>query len=329
MRGVNPNPTVDFVFRKLFGSEENKDLLISLINSIVEPRLHLTDVIIKNPFNLAAYKGAKESIVDIKAMDQDGTWYDIEMQVLGHIFYGKRALFYLAKEYVDQLEAGEHYSALNTTIGIHFLGFDVFADDRMVRHFVFKDMDTNECPAHLEDLQLYFVELGKFHKKWSDISTLRDRWIAFLTQGQAFTRNNLPATLGSEAAIMKAVSELERMGVDPQLRDIYEAEEKAKMADIAELQYAEEQGIKRGIERGLEQGIEQGIERGLEQGIEQGILRGQRQMLIRQMTRHIGLLPAHIEARIDILSSHHITELGEALFDLNSYAEVDEWLSRL
>src|ERR1035438_3951666 len=124
IRGENPSPTVDFVFRKLFGSEENKDLLISLINSIVKPPLHLTDVVIKNPFNLAAYKERKETIVDIKARDQDGIWYDIEMQVLGHALYGKRAIFYAAKVFTDQLGEGQNFSVLNTTIGIHFLCFD-------------------------------------------------------------------------------------------------------------------------------------------------------------------------------------------------------------
>ena len=98
------------------------------------------------------------------------------MQVHGHIFYGKRAVFYVAKKYVDQLEAGQHYSALNTTIGIHFLGFDVFADDRMVCQFVFKDMEANEHPEQFKDLHLYFVEMGKFHKDLADINTTRDRY---------------------------------------------------------------------------------------------------------------------------------------------------------
>src|ERR1700742_3683122 len=100
----NFNPKIDLVFRKLFGTEENKDLLISLINSVVEPGIHVTDVIIKNPFNLADYLGGKESILDIKAQDQNGIWYDIEMQILEHIFYGKRALYYVSKGYVDQLQ---------------------------------------------------------------------------------------------------------------------------------------------------------------------------------------------------------------------------------
>jgi len=97
MRSENPNPTIDVVFRKLFGSEENKDLLISLINSIVGPRLHVNNVVIKNPFNLTSYLGSKESVVDIKAVDQAGVWYGIEMQVHGHGAYGQRAIYYVAK----------------------------------------------------------------------------------------------------------------------------------------------------------------------------------------------------------------------------------------
>ena len=262
MSGENPKPTGDLVFRKLFGSEENKDLLISLINSVVEPNLHLTDVVIKNPFNLAAYKD---------------------------------------------------YSALNTTIGIHFLDFDFFDDDRMVRQFVFKDMETNEHPEQLKVLQLYFIEMGKFHKDWGEITTASDRWIAFMTKGEGLNRKSLPDTLQAEPAIAKAVAELERMGADPELREIYEAEEKARMVEVEELQYAEQKGERRGIE----------------QGIEQGMQRGQQHLLLRLMTRHIGAVPPNIAFRIDTLTPSELEDLGEALFDLNSYAQVADWLARL
>ena len=300
MREGNPSPTLDFVFRKLFGSEENKDLLISLINSIVEPRLHLTDAAIKNPFNLAAYVGSKESIVDIKAQDQDGTWYCIEMQVHGHAFYGKRAIFYAARGYVDQLAAGQHYSALNTTIGIHLLDFNLFADDRMVRQFVFKDMETDEHSEELKFLQLYFVELGKFHKDWPEINTLRDRWAAFMTKGEELHRNSLPTALQAEPAIAKAVVELERMVADPRLRKIFEAEEKARMVDAGQLQFAEQRGEQR----------------------------GRQDLLLRQMTRRMGAAPVNIADRLEMLNPEQLDQLGEALFDLNTYSEVDSWLQR-
>ena len=75
----NPKPTSDMIFRKLFGGEENKDLLMALINSAVGPYLQIVDMEIKNPVNL---EGAKGSIVDTKARADDGNWYIIEMKLL-------------------------------------------------------------------------------------------------------------------------------------------------------------------------------------------------------------------------------------------------------
>ena len=75
------NPRVDFAFKKLFGSEENKDLLISLINSVVNSKDQIIKVELKNPYNLADYKADKLSILDIKAKDAKGTWFNVEMQV--------------------------------------------------------------------------------------------------------------------------------------------------------------------------------------------------------------------------------------------------------
>ena len=64
------NPRVDFAFKKLFGSEENKDLLISLLNAILCEPEPIVDLELKNPYNLADYKAGKMSILDIKALDE-------------------------------------------------------------------------------------------------------------------------------------------------------------------------------------------------------------------------------------------------------------------
>ncbi len=305
LSGHNPSPTTDLVFRKLFGSDENKDLLISLINSVVSPKIVVTDVVIKNPFNLAEYVGSKQSIVDIKAQDQNGTWYAIEMQVHGHVLYGKRAIYYAAKSYVDQQEEGQSYTSLNATIGIHFLGFDMFNDARVMRHFAFRDTETNQASDDLNYLAIYFVELGKFHKALPEISTDSDRWLAFLTMGENLDGARLPASLGVEPKIIKAVTTLERMGTDPVLRDIYEAEEKAKMVDVAELQYAKEKGL------------------------EQGMQLGQVHLLHRMLTKRFGVVPETVASAIDALTPAQVDELGEALFDLNSWADVEAWLAQL
>ena len=123
-----------------------------------------------------------------------------------------------------------------------------------------------------------------------------------------------------EPAITKAVRELERIGGDRSLRELYEAEEKARMIDAAQLQLIGE--------RKLQQGMQQGIQQGIQQGMQQGMQQGQQTLLLRQMIRHIGEVPPGIQTRLGTLTPAQLDDLGEALFDLNSYADVEAWLSR-
>lgn len=94
------NPKVDFAFKKLFGSEENKDILISFINSMLSENQQIKDVYLKNPYNIANYRKDKMSILDIKAVDDKGIWYDIEMQLSEQIFY-EREPFIIGQKYIQ------------------------------------------------------------------------------------------------------------------------------------------------------------------------------------------------------------------------------------
>ena len=94
------NPRVDVTFKKLFGVEENKDLLISLINSIVsEEEDQVKDIQILNPYNIQNFKNDKLSILDIKARGHNDKLFNIEIQISDEADYDKRALYYWAKLY--------------------------------------------------------------------------------------------------------------------------------------------------------------------------------------------------------------------------------------
>ena len=118
------NPRVDFAFKKLFGSEENTEILIDFINSIVSEKDKVTEIELKNPYNLQSYKLNKLSVVDIKAKDQAGRWYNIEMQVTDQEYFDKRSLFYWSKIYSDQIGVGSAFSKLCKTISINVLNFN-------------------------------------------------------------------------------------------------------------------------------------------------------------------------------------------------------------
>ncbi|MGE5339839.1 MAG: Rpn family recombination-promoting nuclease/putative transposase, partial [Candidatus Omnitrophota bacterium] len=137
------NPKVGLVFKKLFGSEENLDILKSFINSHLPAEEQVSELILKNPYNLADYINGKLSILDIKAVDENGKWYDIEMQVDSLDYYGQRTLFYWGKVFTGQIEAGELYSKLRKTIIISIIDFTSFPnDDRYHRIIAPRDIQT-------------------------------------------------------------------------------------------------------------------------------------------------------------------------------------------
>ena len=289
------SPKVDLVFRKLFGDDENKDLLISLINSIVGPRIVITDLMIKNPYNLADYADGRMSILDIKAVDQNGKLYDIEMQIAPQVHYGRRALYYLSKVYVDQIAEGDSFDDLRETIGIHFLDFDYFQDDRYVREVVYRDADTGEYYDQLGHQRLYFIEMRKFRKGWNELSTALDRWISFLNRAESLSRLSIPQELAVDRALVKAVEQLERIGFDPEEREIYERKVQTKMIDAATLQH----------ERNITK----------------------EHMLLRQISKRFGPASDDLPLRLHRLESEQLDELAEAIFDLNSRSEIDAWLT--
>lgn len=302
------NPKIDLVFRKLFGSEENKDILKSLINGILNCTPKIKDVIIKNPYNLATYVEGKTSIVDIKAVDEAGTWYDIEIQVSEQGFYGKRALYYLSKMYVDQIEESGSYESLTKTIGIHLLDFTYFLDDkRYKRHFVYKDMETNEHIDHLSYHQLYFIELNKFDKSWDDIKTLLDRWIAFLNKAVKFDKiTDIPDTLKQEEAIVKAFGKLDVMGLTKEEREIYEAELKKHRDSTEQLRTA----LQKGKAEGRAEGIAIGEAKGKAEGMAVGEAKGRAEGII-EIAKNLKSLATPLDtiAKVTGLSVKEIEDL--------------------
>jgi predicted transposase/invertase (TIGR01784 family) len=115
---ITINPRVDFVFKKLFGTEENKDLLINLLNSIISEADQVKDLVIRNPYNAQNFKNEKLTILDIKAQDNQGKWFNVEMQIVDQDYYAQRALYYWSRLYTEQLAAGINYDCLKKTIGI-------------------------------------------------------------------------------------------------------------------------------------------------------------------------------------------------------------------
>jgi predicted transposase/invertase (TIGR01784 family) len=255
------NPKIDLVFKKLFGSEENKDILLSLINAILPLTQQIAKITLKNPYNVSDYAEGKLSILDIKAEDEHGKLFDIEMQIRGSKFYGKRALFYWAKMFGSQLdyvlddsqvndntlEIG--YSDLKKCIVISLMDFNFFDDEEYQRFYTLKDGKTNIQHKDLDYLDLYFVELKKYKGKLQNLKTTLERWITFLNNAHKYDNKSLPEELAQIKEIRKASQTLEAMYLDEQEKNYYEAQQKFWLDQNT--------FIKETIDKAVEQAVEQ------------------------------------------------------------------------
>lgn len=223
------NPRVDLAFKKIFGVEENSDLLISLINSVVSEEDQVSEVTIINPYNAKNFKKDKLSILDIKARGQDGKRFNIEIQISDEQDYNKRALYYWAKLYSEQLSSTEDYGTLNKAIGIHILNFTSIPKVKKY-HNVFRIKEKDSNMEYFHDLELHTIELRKFMQEAGDeistvMSTIKDKvdlWAAFLTKYDLMNEDSLSGSL-DKPELKKALNVLHVMNFTPDEREEYDS----------------------------------------------------------------------------------------------------------
>ena len=115
----------DIAFRKIFGNDKKKEILISFLNAVLhwEGDKRIQSITIANPFQMPILPNMKTSIIDVKATDFRGNTFIIEMQVADIIGMDKRLLYYTSKEYSQQIVSGEKYTELNPVIFIGIFDF--------------------------------------------------------------------------------------------------------------------------------------------------------------------------------------------------------------
>jgi predicted transposase/invertase (TIGR01784 family) len=258
------SPRVDIAFKKIFGVEENKDLLISLINSIVAGEDQVSEVTLLNPYNPKNFKTDKLSILDIKAKGADGKRFNIEIQISDEADYDKRALYYWAKLYTEQLQTAEDYATLSKAIGIHILNFTSIPQVEKY-HNIFHITEKESGLEYFKDLELHTIELKKFSDNNKEelpeliakIKKPLDIWVAFLTRYDLLKADHLPEPLDN-SSLKKAINVLEVMNFNTEERDLYEDHLKWLRIEANTLKKAEAKGEERGIEIGEARGVEKG-----------------------------------------------------------------------
>jgi predicted transposase/invertase (TIGR01784 family) len=188
----------------------------------------------------------KFSIVDVKATDQAGRRFTIEMQVRAEPHFTRRMMYYLSLLYANQLTAGKGYGELHVSYAIAILDDILFPEhDRFETHFTYRESALN---LSLPDLpQLHFVELPKYADKPAGLRSRLEKWLHVLRFGEHYAsgERELPDDIRAEEEMFMAIEEAKRVNADERLRAILEYRDKVEHDRIT----AEEAAERRGIEK--------------------------------------------------------------------------------
>jgi len=228
------NPKNDLAFKRIFGTEKNKDILIHFLNDIFGRST--------NPIEEVSFlKGSQDpeivaqrvSVVDLLCHDAEGNRFIIEMQVDSEPGFEKRAQYYAARTYIEQREKGIKFANLKSVTFLAITDFILFPNDkqRYLTHHITLDKETYE--QNLKDFSFSFLELPKFKKTKEQLTTLTEKWAYFFKRAMNTTEEELPLIVGSDNIIKRAYDELNRFAwTDEELRayesiDMKQAAEKA------------------------------------------------------------------------------------------------------
>ncbi|MDX2282270.1 MAG: Rpn family recombination-promoting nuclease/putative transposase [Saprospiraceae bacterium] len=170
----------DIAFCKIFGNENRKETLISFLNAVLDFQGDqlIAQVTILNPYQLPKLKGGKVTIIDVKATDQVGRTYIIEMQVGDIDGFEKRVLFYSSKSYFDQIKRADFYRKLRPVIFIGILDFKHTENKKYISRSQVRDIETGE--RTIKDMEFTFIELPKFKLELRELNTLLEKWVYFI-----------------------------------------------------------------------------------------------------------------------------------------------------
>ena len=267
------NPFTDFGFRKLFGEEYNKDLLIDFLNQLLkaEQGKIKTLTYLKNE-QMGRSQFDRRAVFDLYCESERGEKFIVEMQKTKQKFFKDRSLYYSTFPISEQAKTGEWNFELKAVYTVAILDF-VFDEDEAepdkYRYDV-KLLDIETHKVFYDKLTFIYLEMPKFEKPLDELKTRFDKWLFVLKNLERL--HDVPEKFQDRLfKKLFAAAEIARFSVE-EARG-YEDSLKIYRDMKNSLDTAREEGLDEGLKRGREEGREEGRQEGRQEGREEEILR--------------------------------------------------------
>ena len=292
------NPFTDYGFKKIFGQEISKDLLIDFLNDLLEGERVITDLIFLNNEQLPEWEDARALIYDIYCTTDTGEKIIVEMQNKSQVHFKERALFYLSHAVTRQGQTGEDWRFdLKAVYGVFFMNFLLKDNVKFRTDVILADRETGE--QFTDKMRQIFLALPVFNKAEENCETDFERWIYTLKNMDTLKRMPFKA---SKAVFEKLEEIADVASLNAEEHELYWKSVNAYRTALS----VQEASKKEGREEGREEGKEEGREEGRKEGIEEG---KKLQSLAIARTMKQNNMPISIIAQYTGLSSEEIDAL--------------------
>ena len=241
------NPYTDFGFKKLFGTEMNKDLLISFLNALLNGKeKEIDDVQYLNGENLGESYGDRRSVFDVYCKAKDGSRFIVEMQKAEQAYFKDRSVYYATTPIRQQAPKGEWDYQLNEVYTVSILNFEFPHGEYPADSYrnEIKLEDTEDHHVFYDKLTFIYLEMPKFTKTEDELETMFDKWM--------FVLHNLYRLLERPKALQdrvfkKLFEQAEIARYSEAERRQYEESKKMFWDSYSVLKTAEMKGEKKGV----------------------------------------------------------------------------------
>lgn len=281
------NLLTDFGFKRVFGSEPNKQLLIDFVNTLLPEHHKIKSLSYRSTENLGSTPIDRKAIFDIYCQGENGERFIVEIQKAKQNFFKDRSVFYASFPIQEQALKGEWNFQLAPIYSIGILDF-IFDDHKSEEAFIHTvELKDQQCNVFYDKLKFIYVELPKFNKTIEQLESHQDKWLYLFRHLPDLEDQPQPF---QDPVFLQLFEIAEIANFSSQEQDSYQNSLKYYRDMNNVIDTSRQEGVKEGLKQGIERGIEQG-RREEKKAIARSLLN---QLPIEAISQTTGLTPDEI-----------------------------------
>ena len=264
----------DYGFKKIFGEEANKNILIDFLNALL-PNACIRDLTFKNSEQLPPRIEERKAVYDIYCENDKGEKFIVELQKAKQNYFIERTIYYSTFPIMAQAQKGEWNYNLNAVycVGLLDFRFSDYKNNEDKREVVHTHTIKNQHNRQVYDKLTYiYLEMPNFKKTEAELATRLDKWLYFIKNLENFQA--IPEIFKNEVVFSEAIEKAEIARMTERELNQYNIDLKIYRDNISRFNTAKEDGKEEGREEGFKIGREEGKKEGREEGIEEGLKKG-------------------------------------------------------